>query len=392
MGIDVLSRGSDGYEENRGAFNVLLSQEPAAIVTPASAGDVVDAIAYAKAEGLRIGAQRTGHSAEPLGDLSDTAAGPHRGAERGLDRRRAPHRPGRLRRPLGRPRPAGLRARAGRLPRLLADGRDRRLQPRRRGRLVRPQARPPVQPGDRDRAGRRRGDRTSGRRRQRPGALLGDARRGRRLRHRHRARVRAAADPRGLRRGALLPGRAGREVLHAWHEFTATRARGGHLGRPDDELPADARDPRADARQLVRDRRGGRAAAARPRRPRLLAPLRELGPAMDTFAVQPPAGIAGLHMDPPEPGALRGRRDAARRAAGRGDRRLLGAVGPDSGLATALGRDPPRRRRDGPRAAAGHGAMDSPARRVPAVRRRHRPRAGGDGADQSLARRDGRTR
>ena len=33
---------------------------------------MVDAIDYAKAEGLRVGAQRTGHSAEPLGDLAGT--------------------------------------------------------------------------------------------------------------------------------------------------------------------------------------------------------------------------------------------------------------------------------------------------------------------------------
>jgi FAD/FMN-containing dehydrogenase len=72
MGIDVLARGSDGYEANRGAFNVLLEQDPAGIVTPSDARDVVEAIAYAKAEGLRVGAQRTGHSAEPLGDLADT--------------------------------------------------------------------------------------------------------------------------------------------------------------------------------------------------------------------------------------------------------------------------------------------------------------------------------
>src|SRR5829696_3665696 len=32
-----------------------------------------------------------------------------------------------------------------------------------------------------------------------------------------------------------------------------------------------------------------------------LAPLRELGPEMDTFATIPPPGLAALHMDPPEP-------------------------------------------------------------------------------------------
>jgi hypothetical protein len=34
---------------------------------------------------------------------------------------------------------------------------------------------------------------------------------------------------------------------------------------------------------------------------RLLTPLRALGPTLDTFAGQPPAGIAELHMDPQEP-------------------------------------------------------------------------------------------
>jgi FAD binding domain/Berberine and berberine like len=32
-----------------------------------------------------------------------------------------------------------------------------------------------------------------------------------------------------------------------------------------------------------------------------LAPLRELGPEMDTFGMIPPSGLAALHMDPPEP-------------------------------------------------------------------------------------------
>jgi FAD/FMN-containing dehydrogenase len=33
----------------------------------------------------------------------------------------------------------------------------------------------------------------------------------------------------------------------------------------------------------------------------LMAPLRELGPAMDTFAMTPTPGLVALHMDPPEP-------------------------------------------------------------------------------------------
>jgi hypothetical protein len=33
----------------------------------------------------------------------------------------------------------------------------------------------------------------------------------------------------------------------------------------------------------------------------LMAPLRALGPEMDSFATIPAAGLAGMHMDPPEP-------------------------------------------------------------------------------------------
>jgi len=63
----------------------------------------------------------------------------------------------------------------------------------------------------------------------------------------------------------------------------------------------------------------------------LLAPLRALQPAIDTFATVPPAGIAELHMDPPEPVPGRsGHRlldgfDGARVDA------LVAAAGPDSG-------------------------------------------------------------
>jgi hypothetical protein len=38
----------------------------------------------------------------------------------------------------------------------------------------------------------------------------------------------------------------------------------------------------------------------------LLAPLRALGPAMDTFAVMPAAALGQIHMDPPEPTPARG--------------------------------------------------------------------------------------
>ena len=49
----------------------------------------------------------------------------------------------------------------------------------------------------------------------------------------------------------------------------------------------------------VRGRRGASSSATRRDGAQLIAPLRELGPAMDTFAMMPPVGLAELHMDPP---------------------------------------------------------------------------------------------
>jgi FAD/FMN-containing dehydrogenase len=63
----------------------------------------------------------------------------------------------------------------------------------------------------------------------------------------------------------------------------------------------------------------------------LLEPLRALGPAIDTFAMVPPVGIAELHMDPPDPvpytgeGLMLGELDAAAIDA------FVAAAGPDSG-------------------------------------------------------------
>ena len=64
---------------------------------------------------------------------------------------------------------------------------------------------------------------------------------------------------------------------------------------PIPELPA------VPARPYVRRSSRPSSSAARPTGAELLRPLRELGPAMDTFAMVPPVGIAELHMDPPNP-------------------------------------------------------------------------------------------
>ena len=219
----------------------------------------------------------------PLGDLADDTIlvdPPHARRRRSTP---TPPRPRRRRRAVGGRRRPRLRARARRAGRLLARRRRRRLHARRRPELAGAQARP----------GRQQ-------RRRRPG------------RHRRRARrasstpsttptcsgrcaaaaATSASSPRSssssTRSTRSTPacssgrGSAPREVLRAWREWTRTApdevtSLGAHPAGP-----AAARHPRAAARPrfVVIDgapRRRGDGAE-------LLAPLRALGPEIDTFA------------------------------------------------------------------------------------------------------------
>jgi FAD/FMN-containing dehydrogenase len=60
------------WDEARLAWNLAVDQQPAAIVFPESAQDVTAAVELARAFGLRVAAQGTGHHAAPLGPLGDT--------------------------------------------------------------------------------------------------------------------------------------------------------------------------------------------------------------------------------------------------------------------------------------------------------------------------------
>jgi FAD/FMN-containing dehydrogenase len=64
--------GDDGWDAARQAYNLVLDQQPAAIAFPASADDVQGIVRYAAENGLRVAPQRTGHNAMPLGSLADT--------------------------------------------------------------------------------------------------------------------------------------------------------------------------------------------------------------------------------------------------------------------------------------------------------------------------------
>jgi FAD/FMN-containing dehydrogenase len=98
----------------------------------------------------------------------------------------------------------------------------------------------------------------------------------------------------------FFPWERSSEVLHAWHEWTATAPdEVTSVGRilkfpPLDVVPEPFRG-RAFVLVEVVDMRGPEEGAEAVR------PLRALGPELDTFAVVPPAGIAELHMDPTDP-------------------------------------------------------------------------------------------
>jgi FAD/FMN-containing dehydrogenase len=65
-----LTPGDRGWDEARRAWNLAVDQQPAAIARPGCARDVVAAVQFARAHGLRVAAQGTGHNAGPLGSLA----------------------------------------------------------------------------------------------------------------------------------------------------------------------------------------------------------------------------------------------------------------------------------------------------------------------------------
>lgn len=64
--------GDPSWDHARSSFNLTLDQHPAAVAFPSNADDVAAAISYARAAGLRVAPQATGHNQGPLGELQDT--------------------------------------------------------------------------------------------------------------------------------------------------------------------------------------------------------------------------------------------------------------------------------------------------------------------------------
>jgi len=65
----VFVPGQAGYDQARQAWNLAVDERPAVVVVAGSAADVAQAVRYARARGMRIAPQGTGHGAAPLEPL-----------------------------------------------------------------------------------------------------------------------------------------------------------------------------------------------------------------------------------------------------------------------------------------------------------------------------------
>jgi FAD/FMN-containing dehydrogenase len=69
---DLFRPEDEGWDEARTPWNLAVDQRPAAVVLAESAADVAETVRAARADGLRVAPQGTGHAAAPLGDLAGT--------------------------------------------------------------------------------------------------------------------------------------------------------------------------------------------------------------------------------------------------------------------------------------------------------------------------------
>ena len=68
----AVAPGAQGWDEARGAWNLVADQNPAAVAYVETAEDVSAVIAFARSNGLRVAAQGTGHGAACRSPLDGT--------------------------------------------------------------------------------------------------------------------------------------------------------------------------------------------------------------------------------------------------------------------------------------------------------------------------------
>ena len=288
------------WSEARRAWNLAVDQRPAVVAEPQSAQDVVSLVQVAREHGLRVAAQGTGHSAAPRASLERSVLADMSGMNAvtiDADRRRAQLQAGaQWQHVVGPAAAQGLAGLSGSAPDVCvtgyALGGGASWMVRRYGLAANSIRSAEVVTADGD-----------------------------------RVRVDADTEPelfwalrggggsfgivtglelelfpvRELYAGVLFwPQERAVEVLEAWSTWTADLPdEMTSLGRllnvpPLEQIPEPVR---GRSFVVVEAAWLGDAGSGSD----LLAPLRELGPEMDTFAMIPPPGLAALHMDPPEP-------------------------------------------------------------------------------------------
>jgi FAD/FMN-containing dehydrogenase len=315
-----------------GAFNAALTQTPELVATPADEQDISAVVGFAREHGLRIAPQRTGHNAAPLGALDGTIllrTDRLRGAGIDPERRVARVRAGSTWQDvLPAASELGLAALHGSAPNVSVAGY--------------------TLGGGVGWYGRQHGLAANS---VTAIELVTADGRLRRVDHEHNPELFWALRGGGGNFGVVtavefqlyevpevyagamfFPWERSAEVLQAWLRWTRTAPEEvTSVGRilqfpPLPELPEPLRGQKFVLVELAF--LGGKDAGDE-----LVAPLRELRPALDTIAMAPPAVLADLHMDPPDPlpylgdSRLLGRLDEA------GIDAFVAAVGPGSASA-----------------------------------------------------------
>ena len=145
----------------------------------------------------------------------------------------------------------------------------------------------------------------------------------------------------------LFPGDRAREVLQAWREWTATAPDSATTSARILQVPDCPSCPRSCAAATSS---WSTAPSSRTRTGRrILAPLRALGPEIDTFADIPPVGLSRIHMDPEDPDARHERLEMLDSLTAETSTRWSTPLARARARADD-GRAPPPRRRAGPHA------------------------------------------
>jgi FAD/FMN-containing dehydrogenase len=297
----VIEPGGDGWDAATQAFNLTFRQDPALTAVPADEQDLIKIVEFARAQGMQVTAQRTGHNAEPLGGSleemilvkTDAMQGVEIDAERRIARVRAGAKWGNL---VPQASELGLAALHGSTPDVSIAGYSLGggvgWYSRKYGLSTNSVVAIELVTADGE---FRRVDREH-----EPDLFWALRGGGGNFGIVTALEVQLYAIP-DIYAGVLFfPWERSSEVLHAWREWTETVPEEmTSVGRilqfpPMPELPDHLRGQKF---VIVEGIYTGDEASGRD----LTKPLRDLGPAMDTFAMVEPVGLAELHMDPPTP-------------------------------------------------------------------------------------------